>query len=57
MFTKYIKGGLKATIIKNTSNGNVTYIASTPTKSKNYKTFKGAEKFMAKNNYKKEVTK
>jgi hypothetical protein len=47
-FTDYIKGGNKGCIME--SNEGL-FTAVTATKSKDFKTLKGAEKFMAKNEY------
>jgi hypothetical protein len=49
-FTDYKKGGNKGCIMESMEG---IFTAVTATKSKDFKTLKGAEKFMAKNEYKK----
>ena len=51
-FTDYFKGGNKGCIMESNEG---TFTAVTAIKSKDFKTFKGAENFMMKNGYLKGV--
>ena len=49
----YSKGGNEGSIFDNGTGKNLYYIAVTAAKSKDFKTLKGAERFMEKMGYKK----
>jgi hypothetical protein len=53
MLVKYVKGGNEGAIFDNGKGGNLTYIAVTAAKSKDFKTIKGAERFIETMGYKK----